>query len=329
MNPQDGYAPRAWLLDRRGGARRLDRGAGGRRQPEDGPSWIALDADSELDRAWLGTEEGVGWDNRELFLRESVWPRVRSPGPEQLVLVTRVIHPDPEAPPGTHVMLRFWIEPQRVISMAPKGLPYLQELETRLEMGRGPISAGTILLALIESLANQLADAVLKLRPEVVELDLALEQEEPPTANQIRQLRRRAIDWQRYADPQRTQLLRLRSLELSWLTDDHGDDWRAVIDYYSEGSRELDAVVDRARILEDALANRTSEQMNRRIYLLTLMATLVLPLTLITSLLAVSVSTIEGNILGTHHPGWFAALCVGLVLVGLGSYLFFRRRGLT
>ena len=66
--------------------------------------------------------------------------------------------------------------------------------------------------------------------------------------------------------------------------------------------------------------------MNRRVYVLTIVSTILLPLTLIVSLLGGNVSTVDGNILGMRHPAWFIGLCIGLVLLAWGIYQIFRRR---
>lgn len=65
--------------------------------------------------------------------------------------------------------------------------------------------------------------------------------------------------------------------------------------------------------------------MNRRIYTLTLVSTLVLPLSLVTSLLGVNISTVDANILSTRDLLWFVGLCFGLVILGLGIFTAFRR----
>ena len=73
--------------------------------------------------------------------------------------------------------------------------------------------------------------------------------------------------------------------------------------------------------MQDELTNRLSEQMNRTMYLLTIVASIFLPLGFITGLLGVNV----GGIPGTEEPMGFLALCGLLLLLGLVEYWLFKR----
>jgi zinc transporter len=326
MNLQDAqaYSPPAWLLDGQGGARPLDREALARWQPADGQVWIDLDEDSERDWTWLETKSGLAVEHREPFVRERAWPSVRVPGPGQLFLLMRV--PNPDAPYGAFALLRLWIEPKRAITMCTRAFTPKQGVNDRLETGRGPAHVGALLLLVVEFMTAQLHDRVLELQAAIIDLEHVIERAQLAPEDQLHQLRLQAITLQRYANPQRALLRHLRSLDLAWLLQDYDDSWRAIVKNFGEGSRELDALVEHARDLQQSLAGRSSEQLNRRVYVLTVVSTILLPLTLITGLLGTNISTVDGNILGARHPLWFVALCVGLVLLGWGIYWGIRRR---
>lgn len=327
IHPDEAHSPSAWLLDGRGGARLLDRDEFAAWRPRQGTLWVTLDEASERDSLWLQTESGLDAENSREFLGRHAWPTIRVAGGDQIWLIMRVFASDPSSSGRAAARLRLLIEPKRVISVSPRDLPHIEAVNDRLKAGRGPTSVGDIVLLVTEFMADSLADAVLALIPSVVH-ELAVEAQDAPTELQLEQvhdLRKRVVELQRYANPQRAILTRLRSLDLSWLTRDHRDQWRALAEYYLEASRELDGIAEHARVHEDSLASRTSEQMNRRIYTLTLVSTLVLPLSLITGLLGVNISTVDANILSTHHPSWFIGLCIGLVILGLGIFIAFHR----
>ena len=69
----------------------------------------------------------------------------------------------------------------------------------------------------------------------------------------------------------------------------------------------------RGSVTHDELSSRLSEQMNRNMYLLSMVAAIFLPLGLITGLLGINV----GGIPGTESPWAFTLVC--LLLVGLGG----------
>lgn len=328
MNHSDEtHSPSAWLLDGRGGARLLDDGELGAWQPRQGTLWVTLDEASERDRLWLQTESGLDAENSREFLGRHAWPTVRVGGSDQISVIMRVFASGRTSSEWAPARLRLLIEPKRVISVSPRALPHIEAVNDRLKAGRGPTSVGDIVLLVTELMADSLTDAVLALIPSVVHELAAEVQDEPPKSQfeQVRNLRKRVVELQRYADPQRAILTRLRSLDLAWLTRDHRQQWRALAEYYLEASRELDGIAEHARVHEDSLASRISEQMNRRIYTLTLVSTLVLPLSLVTGLLGVNISTVDANILSTHHPSWFIGLSIGLVILGLGIFIAFHR----
>jgi len=66
-----------------------------------------------------------------------------------------------------------------------------------------------------------------------------------------------------------------------------------------------------------------AEQMNSRMYLLTIVAAPYLPLGFVSGLLGVHVAGIPG----TEHPGAVLAVCFMLLLLVLLQLWLFRRRG--
>lgn len=328
---EERWAPQAVCLDGSGGARRLDGEALGSWQPGNGPLWVDLDEAGERDRAWLADASGLQEDHVAQFLRNDVWSRVRSPDADQLLVVMRVPDMRPEAREDAPEIMRLWIEPHRVITMAPATDPYLRGVKKQLDEGRGPMSPGGLLLLVIELMASALADQILQIfRPAVVDLELSLEEKDSAAASsfdRLRRLRRHVSELQRYAAPHRALLLRLRSFDLVWLMAGEEADWRAVIDYFDEASRALDALADHVKALQDSQSHRVSEQMNRRVYMLTVVSTVILPLSLIASLFGGNISTVNGNILGAAHPLWFIGISIGLAVLGWAAYALFRRLG--
>lgn len=84
---------------------------------------------------------------------------------------------------------------------------------------------------------------------------------------------------------------------------------------YVEG---LDALRERAAVTNDELSTRLAEAMNRRMYILSVVAAVFLPLGLITGLLGVNV----GGLPGTHNE-WGFWIVTGLlgVIGGLTMWI--------
>jgi zinc transporter len=84
---------------------------------------------------------------------------------------------------------------------------------------------------------------------------------------------------------------------------------------------ELDAAREQALVTRDELSSRLSEQMNRTMYLLSLVATVFLPLGLLTGLLGINV----GGIPGTESSWAFTVVCLLLGIIGLVEVIILRR----
>ena len=94
-----------------------------------------------------------------------------------------------------------------------------------------------------------------------------------------------------------------------------------IADRVTRYVEDLDVVRDRAAILQDELTSMLSESMNRTMYLLSIVAVVFLPLTLVSGMLGMNV----GGIPGEKWPWAFAFLCVAFLVVGLLEWWLIRK----
>jgi len=81
---------------------------------------------------------------------------------------------------------------------------------------------------------------------------------------------------------------------VDWLQDVDRAYLREIADRTLRFVEDLDSIRERAAIAQDELNNRVNDQMNRTMYLLTVVATLLLPASLLTGLLGINVGGIPG-----------------------------------
>jgi zinc transporter len=130
-----------------------------------------------------------------------------------------------------------------------------------------------------------------------------------------------AISLRRYVYPQREALSRLAQFEEPWLDDRMLGRLREAVDQITRITEELDEVRERSAVVQDELANRISQRMERTMYTLTVVATVMLPLGFLTGLLGINVGGIPGA-----DTGWaFWAVCGGLVALVAVEVLIMRR----
>src|SRR4029077_16895083 len=127
----------------------------------------------------------------------------------------------------------------------------------------------------------------------------------------------------RFLAPQREALGKLAQIALPWLAPEHRARIGEVADRRTRAVEELDAARDRAAVTQEELASRVAEGTNQRLYVLSIITAIFLPLGFVCSLLGVNVGGVP-----LQHDDWaFWALC-GMFASGVGVQLWlFKKRG--
>ena len=125
----------------------------------------------------------------------------------------------------------------------------------------------------------------------------------------------------RYIAPQREAMTRLQTEEVAWLTPLNRGRLREIADRITRYVEDLDSARERTSVTQEELAGHLAEQMNKTMYVLSLVAAVFLPLGLITGLLGINV----GGMPGVENPLAFTVVCVSLSGFGVGLVLLFRR----
>jgi len=310
----------ALALDGAGGGRHLsweDIAQG----PVEGPCWVHLHQRSPDARKWLREKSGLDPVAVEALLQEETRPRCAEHR-GGLIINLRGINLNPGEAPEDMVSLRLWTDGTHIISVRIRRLMAVVDLRHRLDEGTGPASVGAFLVALNTGLVERMAPIVLDLDDDVDELeDQILVEQNLQMRSRIGQLRRRSIQYRRFIAPQRDALARLAAEPADWLGDRERMQLREIADRVTRLVEDLDAARDRAAILHEELDSRLSAQMNRNMYLLSLVAGVFLPISFVTGLLGINVGGMPGV---ENHWAFYIVCIVLLVLVPVEIWLFRR-----
>jgi zinc transporter len=287
----------------------------------DGFRWVHLELEAEDARGWLHERSGLNEIECEALLADETRPRATPMG-EGLLLILRGVNLNPGADPEDMVSIRLWADEKRVITVRRRRLLALEDIQSQMRKGRGASNVGEFVAELADRLVERMAGVVGSLDEglDAVEEDDRAAQEQRMA---LVDLRRQSIALRRHLAPQRDALARLSTERISWLAEHERLLLREVLDRTTRYVEDLEAARERAALTQEELSNRLAEQMNRRMYALSVVAGVFLPLSFLTGLLGINVAGIPGA-----ETWWaFAAVSASLGVFAVGEVILFRRLG--
>jgi zinc transporter len=312
----------AMVLDGLGGCREIHWDGVEHWRPEDGFLWIHLERDTAEAAEWLTRRSTLDPMIVEALIAEDTRPRVEA-GDDGLLLILRGVN-IAETECVELVPMHAWIDRHRAVTLRDTAhhLTALRGIRSALKRGRGPRTGGALLVQIAEKIVSDLEPLIDDLESQMDRLEDAINATpSQELRRELSGLRRQAVHLRRYLSPQREALDALR-LEPTPLLDGHDRKrLRWVIDWISRHVEDLEAVHDRAAILQEDLAAVISEGIAKSTHRFTAIASLLLPPSLIAAILGANI----GGIPGSGHP--LAFLWLILIIAGvLGiQYLILRR----
>lgn len=291
--------------------------------PTPGLLWLHLDADSEAAVRWIREESGIDPITQDALLAEETRPRTIAEG-DALLLILRGVNLTPGEDPDDMVSLRMLIGPDRVLTLRRRPVRTVEDARTDLEAGRVEGTSGDLLVAICDRLTHYVGEVVGSLEDRADELeDQMLSAGSRALRAKLGDLRRTLIALRRYLAPQREALARVSAERMTWTDDRHRARLREITDRSIRHVEELDAVRERLAVASDELSGRLTERVEQRMYLLSIVTAIFLPLAFVTGLLGINV----GGIPGSEAPSAFMVVAGGCSVVALLMAIVLKRRG--
>lgn len=314
----------AFALDGGGGGRALgwdDLATEGAPGETEAPRWIHLDRKHSRAQAWLRKHSGLDPVICEALLTEETRPRAQFHETGALIIL-RGVNLNPGAAPDDMISVRMWVDGKRLITLRSPKLMAVREVRESLEAGAGPKTPGGLVVAIAEGLEGR----VLPVLANLAELldgfeEQVLAEQGADLRRSLVALRRQAIMLRRFLGPQREAISALAQTSVDWLTERQRGRFREIGDRVMRDLEELDALRDRAAVVQEEFANRLAERMNRIMYVLSVITGVFLPLGLLTGLLGINV----GGMPGVESPWAFWVVCAVLLGLGGAGFWLFRR----
>jgi zinc transporter len=316
----------ALLLDGKGGARRLDWAAVDAWKPEDGPLWLHLDYSAPDAATWLQEKSNIDpVVVLEALLDTDPRPRTLVQAEDCALLIVRGINHNTTSEPEDMISVRVWIEPHRIITLRHRMSRSVDSLAADTMKGKGPRDIGEVTAQLVDRIVDHVITRVDRLHDEIAatEDQILSEKRGGDLRGYLADNRRRAIGLRRFLGPQRDALSKLGAIQMPWLVERHRASIAETTDRMMRAIEELDAARDRAAVTQEELSSRMGELTNQRLYILSIITAVFLPLGFVCSLLGVNVGGVP---LQTKQWAFWALIGVFVVGVAIQVYIF-RKRG--
>lgn len=312
----------SYVLDGRGGRQVIDAAEVAAWSADAGILWVHLDVNDELSRQWLQRDSGLSETTVDALLAGETRPRSHISDAGSLV-VLRGVNTNPGDDPEDMVSVRLWIEANRIISTRRRRLLSVQDVRAALDEGIGPTTAGGFLANLIGRLADRIGDFVETLEDRIGEAeDNGLDDGGTSRRQVISGLRRQIASVRRFLAPQRDALDRLYRQPGGLLSNSEANELREEADRVTRYLEDIDLARERLVVMQEEFLAQQAQEQNSRMYVLSVVAAIFLPLTFVTGLLGMNV----GGLPGLESPYGFVGSIIIMVAAAAALLLFFRSK---
>jgi zinc transporter len=312
----------AFRLDGAGSGQRLNWEQVCAADPNEGRLWIHLNRTSAAAQTWLRERTGLTPATCEALLAEETRPRAQSVGGGEIVIL-RAVNLNPGADPDDMLTIRLWVDSTRLISLRQRRLRATGDAAEELEVGRGPRSLSDLLVYLCRRISDRIEPVLENLDVLADGLEESVAEREPRVVRaKLADLRQQVIALRRYLAPQRVTLTSLSLERAPWLEDHHRAILRELADRTTRQVEDLEELRERATVIHDYLTNHVAEQVNSRMYVLSVITTIFLPLSFLTGLLGINV----GGMPGADSDAAFWIVCALMLVSSAALFAILRWR---
>ncbi len=308
------------LLDGKGGAVSCGWNEIDAWSPEKGTLWIHLSLPEDPEGGWVDKKSGISKNISEALLSRGDRPRLLKEE-DKLFLSLRAINFNPGEDPDDMVFLHIHMEENRIITIRHKKVLAVDNIKSSLEENSGPKDSYEFLLEILSRISYRIGKVIQNIDDQIDEIEeLVVDNADIKLRSVLSSLRRQAINIRRFLSPQREVLNYLGTLEIQWFKSKELYKIKELSEKNMRYLEDIDSARDRAAITHEEINSIYSEQLNKTMYVLSIVATIFLPLSFLTGLLGINV----GGIPGTDNSMAFSMVCIILILLGVVEFLIFK-----
>ena len=284
--------------------------------------WVHLDFTKSSTQKWLRKQPDIDPIVIDALLDEDSRPRELKIE-DGLLVTLRGVNSNPDEDPEDMVSIRMWLTSSRIVSTRRRLLFSVRSLREDLENGKGPSNVGQYLTSLAHRLGERMGLVIDKLDDAIEDAEHKFEQgKQSVYSGEFSLIRRQAARLRRYLAPQRDALERLSRETDSFLTNEECLELREEANQVTRYLEDLDLVRERAMLAQEEILGRLAQEQNSRMYVLSIVAAIFLPLSFLTGLMGMNVAGLPG----TENTAAFIVVCLVMLVAALGIVALFKWR---
>lgn len=280
---------------------------------KEAPFWLHADLNNEVFITWLKATPLLSDALKEVFFSDNSRPSIHR-FTEGTVIILRCIDDKAKDYQEGLLVIRIFISETLIISTRDKPIKAIDMLNNNIIHQDGPTDSCDWLIDLGDELTEQLRICVENIHEEKIDkLEELVLDEELPEQGQLASVRKELIMLRRYLLPQRDVFSRLAIEKTSWMDSADMVRIKELSERVGRVLEDIDAAVARTMIISDEIKMLIGQTTNKRMYIMSLLAMLFLPLTFLTGLLGVNL----GGIPGEDSDIAFASFCLVILVISI------------
>ena len=184
------------------------------------------------------------------------------------------------------------------------------------------MSTADLVSTLTHTLTSRMASVIDGLEDELDDLEENISQHiESDQRSVLVQRRLESIRLRRFLVPQKEAINKLIVEFQTWMTKDQLMQVQEAANELTRYVEALESLRERCLLMQEEFVNLHSEKMNARMYVLSILSGIFMPLGFLTGLFGINI----GGMPGTNNGAAFWVFCGALLVLGAGQFLLMRK----
>lgn len=293
-------------------------------QPEAGGFvWLHFDLTAAAAQAWMQSHLPLPPEFFEALQQGSRSTRIED-AQDQLIAVVNDVAYEFSFDPSEIATLWMGVNARLAVSCRAHPLRSIDRLREAVKQGASFSSSVDLLNHLLKDQGDVLVRIVREATHKVDSIeDSLLRGRLQRQRSELGSLRRVLVRLQRLLAPEPGALFRLLRQPPPWVAVHDLDELRQATEEFSLVLRDLSALQERIKLLQEEIAAQVSEQTNRSLFTLTMVTVLALPINITTGFFGMNVGGIP---FAEAKAGFFIVVALVALFTAIAGWLAFKRR---